>query len=84
MRHNTPMSTAPSLYRRHRFPSEIISPCLLLHFCFPLSYHDVEAMMQMPETTAVQSAAAATVSDAANEADARRVEVTREQAAGSK
>lgn len=34
-------------------------------------------------TTAVQSAAAATVSDAANEADARRAEVTREQA-GSK
>jgi len=34
--------------------------------------------------TAVQSAAAATVSDAANEADARRVEITREQAARSK
>jgi len=34
--------------------------------------------------TAVQSAAAATVSDAANAADARRDEITREQAAGSK
>ncbi len=36
------------------------------------------------ELTAVQRAAAATVSDAANDADARRAKITREQAARSK
>ncbi|MDQ3584601.1 MAG: hypothetical protein M3407_02380, partial [Acidobacteriota bacterium] len=35
-------------------------------------------------TTAVQSAAAETVSNAASDADARRVEITREQIAPSK
>jgi len=47
MRHNPPMSTPPSLYHRHRFPSEIISHCVLLYFRFPLSYRDVEELMRM-------------------------------------
>ncbi len=34
-------ATAP-LYRRHRFPSEIISHTVWLYFRFALSYRDVE------------------------------------------
>jgi len=45
------MSTPPSLYRRHRFPPEIISHCVLLYFRFPLSYRDVEEMMLMRGVT---------------------------------
>ena len=38
--------TAPeSLYRRHRFPSEIISHCVWLYFRFSLSFRDVEELM---------------------------------------
>ena len=51
MRHNPPMSTPPSLYRRHRFPPEIISHTVLLYFRFPLSYRDVEEMMRMRGVT---------------------------------
>ncbi len=40
-----PMSTSPQLYRRHRFPAEIISHCVWLYFRFCLSYRDVEEMM---------------------------------------
>ncbi len=32
-------------YKRHRFPSEIISHCVWLYFRFALSYRDVEEMM---------------------------------------
>jgi len=47
MRHNPPMRTSASLYRRHRFPAEIISHCVWLHFRFPLSFRDVEEMLAM-------------------------------------
>jgi putative transposase len=33
------------LYRRHRFPGEIISHCAWLYFRFCLSYRDIELMM---------------------------------------
>ena len=39
------MSFSPSLYRRHRFPAEIISHCVWLYFRFSLSFRDVEEMM---------------------------------------
>jgi putative transposase len=35
----------PNLYRRHRFPGEIISHCVWLYFRFCLSYRDIELMM---------------------------------------
>jgi putative transposase len=38
---------APPLYRRHRFPSEVISHCVWLYFRFSISYRDVEEMMAM-------------------------------------
>jgi putative transposase len=37
--------TTPNLYKRHRFPSEIISHCVWLYFRFCLSYRDVEELM---------------------------------------
>jgi putative transposase len=40
---NTPPTT--NLYKRHRFPAEIISHCVWLYFRFCLSYHDVEELM---------------------------------------
>jgi putative transposase len=39
------LMTAPPLYRRHRFPSEVISHCVWLYFRFSISYGDVEEMM---------------------------------------
>jgi putative transposase len=33
------------LYRRHRFPAEIISHCVWLYFRFLLSYRDVEELL---------------------------------------
>lgn len=41
------MRTCPSLYLRHRFPSEIISHCVWLYFRFSLSFRDVEEMLAM-------------------------------------
>ena len=41
------MSMPSSLYRRHRFPSEIISHTVWLYFRFALSYRDVEEIMAM-------------------------------------
>jgi putative transposase len=41
-RMNTP---PPNPYKRHRFPSEIIAPCVWLYFRFCLSYRDVEELM---------------------------------------
>jgi putative transposase len=38
------MNTSPS-YKRHRFPSEIISHAVWLYFRFSLSYRDVEELM---------------------------------------
>src|SRR6266850_5883205 len=40
---NTPPPT--NLYKRHRFPAEIISHCVWLYFRFCLSYRDIEEMM---------------------------------------
>jgi putative transposase len=37
----TPPPTT-QLYKRHRFPAEIISHCVWLYFRFSLSYRDVE------------------------------------------
>ena len=34
-----------SLYKRHRFPPEIISQCVWLSFHFHLSYRDIEELM---------------------------------------
>ena len=41
------MNTLPAsnLYKRHRFPAEIISHCVWLYFRFCLSYRDVEELM---------------------------------------
>jgi putative transposase len=39
------VDAAPSLYKGHRFPVEIISHCVWLYHRFPLSLRDVEQMM---------------------------------------
>ena len=44
MQHNPRMNVSRSLYRRHRFPAEIISHCFWLYFRFSLSFRDVEEM----------------------------------------
>jgi putative transposase len=36
---------SPNLYKRHRFPAEIISYCAWLYFRFCLSYREVEELM---------------------------------------
>jgi len=41
------MHVAAPLYRRHRFPAEIISHCVWLYFRFALSFRDVEEIMAM-------------------------------------
>ena len=41
------MRTSVSLYRRHRFPGEIISHSVWLYFRFALSFRDVEEMLAM-------------------------------------
>src|SRR5918992_3275585 len=40
---NPPLPT--NLYKRHRFPAEIISHCVWLYFRFCLSYRNVEELM---------------------------------------
>ncbi len=45
------MNTPTPLYRRHRFPPEIISHCVWLYFRFCLSYRDVEELMAMRGVT---------------------------------
>ena len=45
------MNMPTRLYRRHRFPSQIISHCVWLYFRFNLSYRDVEEMMRMRGVT---------------------------------
>ena len=47
MLHNRPMHAAAPLYRRHRFPAEIISHTVWLYFRFALSFRDVEEIMAM-------------------------------------
>ena len=37
--------SAPNLYKRHRFPAEIIRHCVWLYCRFCLSYRDVEELM---------------------------------------
>ena len=39
------MNRSSSLYRRHRFPGEIISHCIWLYYRFSLSYRDIEELM---------------------------------------
>lgn len=39
------MNPSKPLYHRRRFPSEIISYCVWLYFCFALSYRDIEEIM---------------------------------------
>jgi putative transposase len=39
------MNMPAPLYRRHRFPAEIISHCVWLYFRFCLSYRDIEELM---------------------------------------
>ncbi len=39
------MSRSSSLYRRHRFPGEVISYCVWLYYRFSLSYRDIEELM---------------------------------------
>ena len=39
------VDAAPSSYRGHRFPVEIISHCVWLYHRFPLSLRDVQEMM---------------------------------------
>ncbi len=39
------MSTPAELYKRHRFPAEVISHTVWLYFRFSLSYRDVEELM---------------------------------------
>lgn len=51
VQHTLLMNTHSSLYRRHRFPSEIISHCVWLYFRFSLSYRDIEEMMAMRGVT---------------------------------
>src|SRR3712207_3234891 len=45
------MHAAPALYRRHRFPAEIISHAVWLYFRFALSFRDVEEIMAMRGVT---------------------------------
>ncbi len=45
------MHTAPALYRRHRFPAEIISHTVWLYFRFALSFRDVQEIMVMRGVT---------------------------------
>ncbi len=45
------MHTAPALYRRHRFPAEIINHCVWLYFRFALSFRDVQEIMAMRGVT---------------------------------
>jgi putative transposase len=44
------MKTPPAtpLYKRHRFPAEIISHCVWLYFRCSLSYRDVQEMGSCP------------------------------------
>jgi putative transposase len=44
---HTPRMRTASLYRRHRFPAEIISHCVWLYFRFALSFRDVEELLAM-------------------------------------
>ncbi len=39
------METASPSYRGHRYPVEVISHCVWLHFRFPLSFREVEELM---------------------------------------
>src|SRR4029453_3742297 len=38
-------SASPNLYKRHRFPGEIIRHAVWLYFRFPLSHRDVEELL---------------------------------------
>jgi transposase-like protein len=38
-------ATDPDLYKRHRYPTEIVAPAVWIYFRFPLSYRDVEELL---------------------------------------
>jgi putative transposase len=42
---------AAALYRRHRFPREIIAHCVWLYHRFTLSFRDIEELMAMRGVT---------------------------------
>ena len=56
MRHNRLIHTASSLYRRHRFPPEIISHTVWLPFRFALNFRDVEEIMAVRGVTLTYAA----------------------------
>ncbi|MFF2964089.1 IS6 family transposase [Streptomyces sp. NPDC057963] len=39
------MGCTPPSYKGHRYPVEVISRCVRLYFCFPLSFREVEELM---------------------------------------
>ncbi|MGP3691327.1 IS6 family transposase [Streptomyces sp. IBSNAI002] len=39
------MSSVVPSYKNHRYPADVISHCVWLYFCFPLSFREVEEMM---------------------------------------
>ena len=39
------MSTTEALFRRHRYPGEIISYAVWLYYRFTLSYRDIEVLL---------------------------------------
>ncbi|GAA2565252.1 hypothetical protein GCM10010398_62820 [Streptomyces fimbriatus] len=39
------VENAPPSYKGHRYPIEIISPCVWLYHRFPLSFGEVEELM---------------------------------------
>jgi len=45
MWHDVVMKMPKSLFKRHRFPSEIIQYAVWLYFVFPLSFRDVELLL---------------------------------------
>jgi putative transposase len=47
----TPPAPTTQLYKRHRFPAEIISHCVWLYFRFSLSYRDVQEMVVFQKWT---------------------------------
>ena len=41
----TAVESAPPSYKGHRYPVEVISHCVWLHFRFPLSFREVEELL---------------------------------------
>ena len=58
------LSTASALYRRHRYPAEIIVHAVWLYFRFNLSFRDVEELMTAAFRSATRPSAAGAPSSA--------------------